>query len=113
MKMKAKIIIEGANGPTTNDAHDILVEKGIHVIPDILANGGGVIVSYFEWVQDMASYFWTEDEVNAKLHRVITGAFSTVWDMSIEKKIDMRKAAMAVAVQRLSRAMLLRGLYPR
>ena len=112
-KVRAKIIIEGANGPTTAEAHDILVEKGVHIVPDILANGGGVIVSYFEWVQDMASYFWSEDEVYQKLHRVITIAFSKVWDMSQELKIDMRKAAMAVAVQRLARAMLLRGLYPR
>lgn len=111
--VKAKMIVEGANGPTTANGHEILTDRGIMVVPDILANGGGVIVSYFEWVQDMASYFWDEDEVNAKLKGIITNAFHRVWDFSQSHKKDMRTSAMAVAAQRLSKAMLLRGLYPR
>ena len=112
-KIRAKLILEGANGPITSNANDILKEKGVVVVPDILANGGGVIVSYFEWVQDISSYFWTEDEVFAKLHTVITGAFKNVWEFSQNKKLDLRTAAWALSVQRLEKAMLLRGVYPR
>ena len=112
-KIQAKYIIEGANGPCTNDASKILHERDILTVPDILANGGGVIVSYFEWVQGLQHYFWTEDEVNAKMKLIITGAFDKVWELKNEKKIDMRTAAMAQSVRRLERAMLLRGLYPR
>lgn len=105
--------MEGANGPITQLGHELLIKKGVHIIPDILANGGGVIVSYFEWVQDMTSYFWSEEEVNQKLRQIITKAFDKVWNFSSEKKIDMRDAALATAVDRLQKAMLLRGLYPR
>jgi glutamate dehydrogenase (NAD(P)+) len=112
-QIDTKIIVEGANGPCTMEASKILHERGILSIPDILANGGGVIVSYFEWVQGLQHYFWTEDEVNAKMKHIITGAFDKVWELKEEKKIDMRTAAMAQAVRRLERAMLLRGLYPR
>lgn len=112
-KIQASIIAEGANGPCTNTASKILHERGVLTIPDILANGGGVIVSYFEWVQGLSNYFWTEDEVNAKMKQIITGAFDKVWSLKSEKNIDMRTAAMAQAVRRLERAMLLRGLYPR
>ena len=112
-KIQAKFVIEGANGPVTNDATKILHERDILVAPDILANGGGVIVSYFEWVQGLQHYFWTEDEVNAKMKLIITGAFDKVWGLKQEKKIDMRTAAMAQSIRRLERAMLLRGLYPR
>lgn len=112
-KINAKIIVEGANGPCTNEASRILHERDVLTIPDILANGGGVIVSYFEWVQGLQHYFWTEDEVNAKMKLIITGAFDKVWDLKQEKKVDMRTAAMGSAVRRLERAMLLRGLYPR
>jgi glutamate dehydrogenase (NAD(P)+) len=112
-KIDAKFVIEGANGPCTNEASKALFERDILAVPDILANGGGVIVSYFEWVQGLQHYFWTEDEVNAKMKMIITGAFDKVWDLKEEKKIDMRTAAMGQAVRRLERAMLLRGLYPR
>ena len=112
-KINAKIIVEGANGPCTNEASRMLHERDILSIPDILANGGGVIVSYFEWVQGLQHYFWTEDEVNAKMKLIITSAFDKVWELKQEKKVDMRTAAMGSAVRRLERAMLLRGLYPR
>ena len=111
--IQAKFIVEGANGPVTTEADEILSAKGVRIVPDILANGGGVIVSYFEWVQDIASYFWSEDEVNAKLKHLITQAFDKVWDFSQEKGVSMRRGAMACSVSRLQKAMLLRGLYPR
>lgn len=112
-KIQAKIIAEGANGPVTNAATKILAQRGIFIAPDVIANGGGVIVSYFEWVQDIMSFFWDEDEVNGRLKGIITKAFDKGYALSKEKNIDMRSAAMAVAVQRLEKAMLLRGLYPR
>jgi glutamate dehydrogenase (NAD(P)+) len=112
-KLDCKFIVEGANGPTTNEATKILTERDIMICPDILANGGGVIVSYFEWVQGLQHYFWTEEEVNQKMKQIITGAFDKVWELKNEKKVDMRTAAMGQAVRRLERAMLLRGLYPR
>ena len=112
-KIKAKIIVEGANGPVTNAATKILSKRGIFIAPDVIANGGGVIVSYFEWVQDIMSFFWDEDEVNNRLKGIITKAFDKGYALSKEKDIDMRSAAMAVSVQRLEKAMLLRGLYPR
>ena len=111
-KIKAKLISEGANGPVTPDAHEILVRNGVFVIPDILANAGGVIVSYFEWVQDIQSFFWQEEEVNSKLKNVITQAFHEVYKTSQTLKTDMRAAAMARAMLRLEKAMLLRGLFP-
>ncbi len=112
-KIKAKAVVEGANGPTTNEATEYLHENGIICVPDILANGGGVVVSYFEWVQDIGNYFWDEEAVNVNMKKVMTKAFSQVWDFAQERKVDMRTAAMAVATRRLERAMLLRGLYPR
>lgn len=111
-KIKAKLISEGANGPITPEAHEALVGKGITVIPDILANSGGVIVSYFEWVQDIQSFFWQEKEVNEKLRSVIVQAFHEVYQTSQRLKCDLRNAAMARAMLRLEKAMLLRGLFP-
>lgn len=112
-KVRAKMIVEGANGPVTNDATKILDAKGVFVVPDIIANGGGVVVSYFEWVQDIMSFFWDEDEINSRLKTIITKAFDKGFAMAKEKNVDMRQAAMAVSIDRLQKAMLLRGLYPR
>ncbi len=112
-KIKARMIVEGANGPVTNDATKILHSKGVLIVPDVIANGGGVVVSYFEWVQDSMSFFWDEDEVNNRLKSIIVKAFDKAYLMAKEKNVDMRQAAMAVSVDRLQKAMLLRGLYPR
>ncbi len=112
-KLQTKIVVEGANGPCTMTAAHRLTERGILNIPDILANGGGVIVSYFEWVQGLQYFFWDEEQVNTKMKQVITAAFDKVWELKEEKKVDMRTAAMASAIKRLEKAMLLRGLYPR
>lgn len=112
-KIKAKFIIEGANGPVTAQATKILDQRGVNLVPDVIANGGGVIVSYFEWVQDIMSFFWDEHDVDAKLKGVILKAFDNVHKFKEEKKVDMRSAALAVSIQRLEKAMLLRGLYPR
>ena len=111
-RIKAKISGEGANGPTTIDADEILFKNGVLVLPDILANAGGVTVSYFEWVQSMASYFWTEDEVNEKLNRIITKAFHEVWDVAEKHKVNMREAAYILAVGRVADSTKTRGFYP-
>ena len=111
--IKAKLIVEGANGPVTNAATKILERRGIFIAPDVVANGGGVIVSYFEWVQDIMSFFWEEADVDAKLKGIILKAFDNVYKFKQEKNIDMRTAAMAASISRLEKAMLLRGLYPR
>ena len=111
-EVKAKLIVEGANGPTTPEADEIFRERGIFLIPDILANAGGVTVSYFEWVQDLQSFFWSEHEVNQKLKAILTRAFSEVLKTKLEKKIDMRMAAYVQAVSRVAGATRERGLYP-
>ncbi|MCB0407710.1 MAG: glutamate dehydrogenase, partial [Bdellovibrionales bacterium] len=108
-RIRAKIVAEGANGPTTSMADRYLYEKGTMVVPDILANGGGVVVSYFEWVQDIVWLFWREDEVRNKLREIMYGSFDKVWKFSKEHKQDMRISAMAVSLQRLETAMKLRG----
>lgn len=110
--VKAKLIVEGANGPVTVEGHKILVEKGIIVVPDILANAGGVIVSYFEWVQDLQSFFWSEEQVNSRLKSIITTAFREVAATAVKHNTDLRSAAMIRALERLSQAMLWRGLFP-
>ncbi len=110
--VRARIVAEGANGPTTPDADPILRERGITVIPDILCNAGGVIVSYFEWVQNREAYFWTVDEVNERLRRIILRAADSVWSLAEREGIDPRLAAHAIAVERVARATSLRGLYP-
>jgi glutamate dehydrogenase (NAD(P)+) len=109
--LKCRLIVEGANGPTTLEADKILAKKGILVIPDILANVGRVIVSYFEWVQDLQNFFWTEDEVNKKLKEMVSRTFHEVLNLSQKENVSLRLAALMIAVQRVARAMLLRGLY--
>ncbi len=110
--VRARIVAEAANGPTTPRADEILHEKGVFVIPDILCNAGGVTVSYFEWVQDLQSFFWDEEEVNERLHRIMTRAFRDVLSTSQERQVDMRTAAYILAVSRVVRAVELRGLFP-
>jgi len=110
-RLKCRIVAEGANGPTTPEADEILRDKEVFVIPDILANAGGVVVSYFEWVQDLQNFFWTEDEVNKKLREILTRAFQEVLRTSQKEKVGMRLAALMLGVSRVARAMLWRGLY--
>ena len=110
-RIQCRMLAEGANGPTTPEADAILRDRGIFVIPDILANAGGVIVSYFEWVQDLQNFFWTEDEVTKKLRDILVKAFHEVLDMSQKQKVDMRMAALMIGIDRVTRAMLWRGLY--
>ena len=110
-RVQCRILAEGANGPTTPEADGIIRDKGIFLIPDILANAGGVVVSYFEWVQDLQNFFWNEDEVNKKLRDILIKAFHEVLDMSRKQNVDMRQAALMIGIERVSRAMLWRGLY--
>jgi len=111
-EVKAAIVCEGANGPTTLEADAILDDRGILVLPDVLANAGGVIVSYFEWVQGLQEYFWKENEVNERLNDIITRAFTETWQTHEDRGISMRQAAYALAVGRVSEATVTRGLYP-
>jgi glutamate dehydrogenase (NAD(P)+) len=111
-RVHAKIVAEAANGPTTPEADAILYDKGVFVIPDILCNAGGVTVSYFEWVQDMQSFFWTEARINESLKEIMDRAFEDVHRMSTNREVDMRTAAYMVAVDRVAEATTLRGLYP-
>ena len=109
--VKARLIVEGANGPTTPDAHRILHERGVFIVPDILANAGGVTVSYFEWVQDRYGYFWTENEVNERLEAKMVEAFSAVLETAQRYKVDMRVAAYIVAINRVATVTKMRGMY--
>jgi glutamate dehydrogenase (NAD(P)+) len=111
-RVKAKIVVEGANGPTTPGADAILEDKGVLLLPDVLANAGGVVVSYFEWVQGLQEYFWKEAEVNAKLNDIMTRAFHETWNAREERNVSMRVAAYGLAVQRVGEATTTRGLYP-
>jgi glutamate dehydrogenase (NAD(P)+) len=111
-KVKATLVAEGANGPVTPEADQILEERGVLVLPDVLANAGGVVVSYFEWVQGLQEYFWKESEVNAKLNDIVTRAFAETWREHEEREIPMRQAAYALAVGRVAEATITRGLYP-
>jgi glutamate dehydrogenase (NAD(P)+) len=109
--IRAKVVVEGANGPTTPEAHKVLHERGIFVVPDILANSGGVTTSYFEWVQDRHGYFWTLEEVNSRLEAKMCEAFTAVLQTSLKYKTDMRTAAYIVAINRVATVTKLRGMY--
>jgi glutamate dehydrogenase (NAD(P)+) len=111
-RINTKILAEAANGPTTPEADRVLHDKGIFVIPDVLANAGGVTVSYFEWVQDIQAFFWTEAEINSRLERIMNESFDAVFDLAKKHKVDMRTAAYMVGVGRVAEATRLRGLYP-
>lgn len=111
-RLKARLVLEGANGPTLPEADDALAERGILVVPDVICNAGGVTVSYFEWVQDFSSFFWTEDEINLRLDKIMVGALKKIWDTADHHRITLRTAAFAVACERILTARQERGLYP-
>lgn len=110
--IKAKLVIEGANGPTTVEGDEILAKKGVCVMPDILCNAGGVVVSYFEWVQNIQSLTWDEDEVNSNLEKIMVKAFNQVWNLKKEKNVTPRMAAYMVALDRIAKAKKIRGVFP-
>jgi glutamate dehydrogenase (NAD(P)+) len=111
-RVKAKIVAEGANGPTTPEADAILFDKGVFMIPDILCNAGGVVVSYFEWVQDLQSFFWHEAQINSELKRIMVRSFDEVYSIGQEKGVNMRLAAYVLGVRRVAEATMTRGIYP-
>ena len=111
-QIQARMVIEGANGPTTPEADDILHDKGVLILPDVIANAGGVTVSYFEWVQDFSSFFWSEEEINARLVRIMKEAFAGIWQVAQEHQVSLRTATFIVACTRILHAREMRGLYP-
>ncbi len=111
-RIKARMVIEGANGPTTPLADDILHDNNVLVVPDVIANAGGVTVSYFEWVQDFSSFFWSEDEINARLVRIMQDAFKAIWQVAQDHRVSLRTATYIVACTRILHARQMRGLYP-
>ena len=110
--VKAAVVVEGANHPTTMEGDRILRERGVLVIPDILANAGGVTVSYFEWLQGLQYYFWTDSETRQRLHEIMTRAFQEIRQVADAENVDLRTAALIKAVTRVTKAKLLRGLFP-
>jgi len=110
--VRAKFVVEGANGPISGNAEKILQERGITIVPDILANSGGVIVSYFEWVQDIQAFFWSLDQINYHLKRLMVGAFNDVWELAQKEKVDMRMAAYMIAIKRVANAINQRRIFP-
>jgi glutamate dehydrogenase (NAD(P)+) len=108
--IRAPFIVEGANGPTDPDANDALEKRGVVIVPDIFANAGGVTVSYFEWVQNLQHFTWSEDEVNHKLENKMVKGFETIWKVATERKVSLRTAAFIVAIGRVGKARVLRGL---
>jgi len=111
-RLKARLVLEGANGPTSTAADDILADRGILVVPDVICNAGGVTVSYFEWVQDFSSFFWSEDEINVRLDKIMVGALKKIWDTADRHRTTLRTATFAVACERILTAREERGLYP-
>ena len=111
-RVRARLIVEGANGPTTPEADTILTARGVKIVPDILANAGGVVVSYFEWVQDLQSFFWSEEEINERLERLMVRAYREVVQTSKEKGVELRTAALIRAIDRVAEAIMILGIYP-
>ncbi|WP_371322598.1 Glu/Leu/Phe/Val dehydrogenase [Dechloromonas sp. ZY10] len=111
-EINARVIVEGANGPTTPEAESILADKGVVVVPDVIANAGGVTVSYFEWVQDFSNFFWSEDEINRRLEKIMADAFAAIWVLAGERGLSLRTAAFVIACSRVLEARAIRGLYP-
>ena len=111
-RIRASLLVEGANGPVNREADQILLERGVTVVPDVIANAGGVVVSYFEWVQDFSSFFWSEDEINLRLEAIQLGAFREIQQRALALKVPLRTAAYVIACQRVLQAREERGLYP-
>lgn len=111
-RIRARLVVEGANGPTTPEADAILAARDVLVVPDILANAGGVVVSYFEWVQDLQSFFWSEVEINERLERLMVRAFEEMWATAEARGVDLRTAALIHAIERVADAIMILGIYP-